>query len=1063
MNKRLLSIITAITLFTAYLSLTSSSGGISGVATSGCSCHGAANTATMVSVTGFPANYANGVAYPITITVTNPSMVEAGFTLTVSNGTLSAGSVGTVISGLEIRHNTPKTLVAGSASWTFMWTAPMTGSSSNTAAAAGNAVNNNNGTSGDAWNFAPTLTIPGPTASPLSLTASNTAITCNGGLSMITAAAAGGNAPYQYRLNTGTYQASNLFMNNLSGTYTVTVRDATLIATSSTVITIGQPTVIAISINSSTSVSCAGGNNGTASVAPATGGTGAKTYNWTPGNPTGDGTVAVSGLTAGTWTCTATDANGCTKTTTTTITAPMAITAPITATPVSCFGGANGSATVTTIGGTGAYTYAWTPTGGTSATASGLAAGSYTCTITDANLCVTATNITITQPAAALASTISSTNVSCFGGNNGSATVATIGGTGTYTYAWSPSGGTSATASGLAAGSYTCTITDANLCVTATSISITQPTTAVSATISATNVSCMGGANGSATVTPSGGTGAYTYAWSPSGGTAATATGLAAGAYTCTITDANLCVTATSISITQPTTAVSATISATNATCVPGNDGSAMVAASGGSGSYTYSWLPSGGTSSMANGLAVGSYTCTITDANMCATNVSTTIGLPTPIVVIANVSATNLCVGNTLVLTGSNTASVPSLLYTWSGGITNGIEFVANASTTYTVSTTDANGCAYSSSTAITVNTINNLAQASIGNTASMVGTTCNTMAQVNGANNNYTNASCNLLASVLDSTGGNALGDITTCVEVMPSIIEYNDQPFAARVYNITPQNPGAATISLYYTTDDIIDYNAHINAGNSGFPLMLMPTNPPVNGDVISNTTITKVSGTTPTAIPTNLVYDAANNYWVGTFVVSSFSTFYLHTTNPNNTPLNINLINFSGAIINNVHSLIWDLENEAEIINFELQHSTNGSDYTTLVTKLVNGSNKYTASNSKYAAGNNYYRLKTNASNNKISYSKTIVLASDNSGKITLYPNPATKLLNYSFQDMNKVIAYQIIDAVGKLVAESKAEQGTISQTIDVSKLAKGIYSIKLIGNASAIAQQQFVVQ
>ncbi|MNX41787.1 hypothetical protein D3C86_721950 [compost metagenome] len=141
---------------------------------------------------------------------------------------------------------------------------------------------------------------------------------------------------------------------------------------------------------------------------------------------------------------------------------------------MSCNGSANGTASVTPSGGTAPYTYSWSPSGGTAATATGLTAGAYTVTITDANGCTATRNYTITQPSA-ISATSSQINVSNAGGANGSATVSVTGGTGTYTYSWSPSGGTAATASGLTAGTYTCTITDANLCSTTKTFSITQP------------------------------------------------------------------------------------------------------------------------------------------------------------------------------------------------------------------------------------------------------------------------------------------------------------------------------------------------------------------------------------------------------------------------------------------------------------------------------------------------------------------------------------------------------------------------------------------------------------
>ncbi|MDR7212711.1 T9SS type A sorting domain-containing protein, partial [Flavobacterium piscis] len=302
-------------------------------------------------------------------------------------------------------------------------------------------------------------------------------------------------------------------------------------------------------------------------------------------------------------------------------------------TNVSCNGGTNGSASVSPSGGTPGYTYSWSPSGGTAATATGLAAGSYTVTITDANGCTATRNYTITQPSAISTATGSQTNVSCNGGTNGSASVSPSGGTPGYTYSWSPSGGTAATATGLAAGSYTVTVTDANGCTATRNYTITQPTAISTATGSQTNVSCNGGTNGSASVSPSGGTPGYTYSWSPSGGTAATATGLAAGSYTVTVTDANGCTATRNYTITQPTAISTATGSQTNVSCNGGTNGSASVSPSGGTPGYTYSWSPSGGTAATATGLAAGSYTVTITDANGCTATRNYTITEPAAII----------------------------------------------------------------------------------------------------------------------------------------------------------------------------------------------------------------------------------------------------------------------------------------------------------------------------------------------------------------------------------------------------------------------------------------------
>ncbi|HEU4788642.1 MAG TPA: SprB repeat-containing protein, partial [Flavobacterium sp.] len=222
-----------------------------------------------------------------------------------------------------------------------------------------------------------------------------------------------------------------------------------------------------------------------------------------------------------------------------TFTTSFALSATTSQSNLLCNGVNIGTASVTASGGVAPYSYSWSPSGGTGATATGLAAGAYTCTITDSESTQITKNFTISQPSVISTAAGSQTNVYCSGGTNGAASVSPSGGTPGYTYSWSPSGGTAAAATGLAAGSYTVTVTDANGCTATRNYTITQPSVISTTSGSQTNVSCNGGTNGTASVSPSGGTPGYTYSWSPSGGNAATATGLAAGSYTVTVIDAN--------------------------------------------------------------------------------------------------------------------------------------------------------------------------------------------------------------------------------------------------------------------------------------------------------------------------------------------------------------------------------------------------------------------------------------------------------------------------------------------------------------------------------------------
>jgi hypothetical protein len=161
-----------------------------------------------------------------------------------------------------------------------------------------------------------------------------------------------------------------------------------------------EPNAIVSSVSSQTNVTCNGANDGTATIT-ASGGTGALSYDWSPGNPSGDGTVSVIGLSPQTWTCIITDANMCTQTQTVSITEPTAVTTSVTSqTDPTCNSGNDGSADVAVTGGIGAYTYLWSPSGGIGSTETGLTAGTYSCVVTDGNGCSATQTVILSEPAA---------------------------------------------------------------------------------------------------------------------------------------------------------------------------------------------------------------------------------------------------------------------------------------------------------------------------------------------------------------------------------------------------------------------------------------------------------------------------------------------------------------------------------------------------------------------------------------------------------------------------------------------------------------------------------------
>ena len=398
-------------------------------------------------------------------------------------------------------------------------------------------------------------------------------VTCNGlSDANAVATAISGSSPFTFLWSTGSL--TDTVKNIPAGKYIVTITDIKgCISVDSIIIT--EPDVLAASIGTSTDVSCNGGADGTATIS-VTGGTTPYSYSW----PSGDTTASDSGLTRGSYVVTVTDSNNCITTITVNITEPDPLTSTISAfTAVSCNGGSNGTATVTASGGTTPYSYAW-PSGTPTATETGLSQGTYVVTVTDSNNCTSTSSIIITEPNVLTSTIGTSTNVSCNGGADGTATVTAAGGTTPYSYAW-PSGDTMPTDTGLTQGTYVVTVTDFNNCTSTDTIIIPEPSLLTSIISSFNSISCNGSSDGTATVTASGGTAPYSYAW-PSGDTTATDTGLTQGTFIVTVTDFKNCISTSSVSITEPNVLTSAIGTSTNVSCNGGADGTATVTASGG-------------------------------------------------------------------------------------------------------------------------------------------------------------------------------------------------------------------------------------------------------------------------------------------------------------------------------------------------------------------------------------------------------------------------------------------------------------------------------------------------
>lgn len=294
-----------------------------------------------------------------------------------------------------------------------------------------------------------------------------------------------------------------------------------------------------------TKPTCFGGADGAISMV-ISGGSAPFSWSWSRTNPTGGPTTgsgtSITGLIAGTYTVTVTNSAGCSGTFTSQVTQPAQLTATKTIFDANCFGG-NGSIDLTVVGGTVPYTYSWADLPGSPdpEDRTGIAAGTYTVTVTDSKGCTASVSAAVGQPISALNLSATQTNVSCYGGSNGAIDLTVTGGTSPYTYNWG-SGITTEDRTALIAGTYTVIVTDAKGC-TATLSKTIPPPTALSLSSVLTPETCPGNANGAINLIVSGGTPTYTYSWAdmPGSPDPEDRTGLTAGTYSVIVTDTNGC------------------------------------------------------------------------------------------------------------------------------------------------------------------------------------------------------------------------------------------------------------------------------------------------------------------------------------------------------------------------------------------------------------------------------------------------------------------------------------------------------------------------------------------
>lgn len=575
-----------------------------------------------------------------------------------------------------------------------------------------------------------------------------------------TATAGGGITPYFYNWSNGEDTSS---VTNLSpGTYYVTISDAINCTVVDTIVIDGFVCTLAVSATAANESSF-NANNGSATAA-ISGGTTPFTYVWSNGG----NSSSITGLAPGIYSVSVTDNSGCSASDSAVVEAYVcSFSVAAYASDESSFNGNNGAATVAVTGGTSPYSYSWS-NNGTTATITGLSPGSYSVIVTDTGNCVAEDSVTVNAYVCSLSLSLSSTNETTAGANNGTVNATPAGGTTPYNYLWNNSA-TTASVTGLSPGVYSVTVTDtanctatgsvivngggctfmldsvisvdvacngdstgsvsaylsggitpyayswsnggslfqisnlqsqiysvtvsdAGNCFADTSVFIAEPS-ALGLSMSSTAALCNGGLTGTATATPSGGLSPYTYLWCTCAGSQVTptATGLQAGNYYITITDANGCQENSTVAVSQPQ-ALALFVSSVNASCNGSCDGSAIASVIGGITPYSYFWSNGDGQAN-SDSLCAGSYSITVSDFNGCLQTSTFSVNQSSPLQVTLSNPSSVVCEGDSVWVSGTPTGGATPYSYLWSNGSTDSITWVSS-SQQFTLTVTDFYGC---------------------------------------------------------------------------------------------------------------------------------------------------------------------------------------------------------------------------------------------------------------------------------------------------------------------------------------------------------------------------------
>jgi outer membrane protein OmpA-like peptidoglycan-associated protein len=509
----------------------------------------------------------------------------------------------------------------------------------------------------------------------------------------------GGNGTFIFAWDSGETTATALQLP--AGEHRVTISETNGCVTTATVSIKEKLGELSVNLEQTEVIVCAGSKNGSLKAA-VSGGQAPYKYQWMGASGF---TEAATNLGAGEYKVVVTDSNNNTTVSEVTIEEPKALIATAKVKSPATANNADGKASVKGAGGTGnKYQYKW-DTGETESTASKLALGTHTVTVTDDNGCTATSNIEITEDILPLSVSLeSSGGIKCVGDNTAALKVDISGGKSPFTYQWSSVDVTGESASNLSAGDYSLTITDASGTTAIANAKIKDPSP-LEIELKVKSPATANNADGKASVKGAGGAGnKYQYKWD-TGETESTASKLALGTHTATVTDENGCTVTSNIEITEDILPLSVSLeSSASIKCVGDNTAALKVDISGGKSPFTYQWNSGEIKGESASNLSAGDYSLTVTDVSGTTAIANAKIKSPNPLEVSLKVEASATTNNSDGKASASVKGGTGKYSYTWDNN-ENTIKASKLAPGNHKVVVTDENGCTATANIEITEN----------------------------------------------------------------------------------------------------------------------------------------------------------------------------------------------------------------------------------------------------------------------------------------------------------------------------------------------------------------------